>query len=169
MSSWDKYTIARGRFYADTRTFRCRKAKFRPVGEVYAWGDVTKLRANPTEKIDVVPLTARIFVGLNVGQTPTYDIQDVMRIVKRVRKKQGATPDSSFLFQRGFFTDEVTAETVEENSVQVVLFDFSGDEDKFEEDMSELGETLATGLQQQVVFVEMQKRGVPYRVLRVTP
>lgn len=164
-----KYTVARGRYYCETRTFRCKKAKFRPSGDMHAWGDVSQLQANPRERVDVVPLTARLFVGLSVGQRPTYEIEDVMKVVKRVRKGQGAQPDSSFLFQKGFFTDEVTAETVEENSVQVVIFDFSSDEDKFEDDMGEIGEALAQELHQQVVFVELQRHGVPYRVLRVTP
>ena len=172
MTDWLQFNpIPRGTYPCDMRRFRCRRARFEPRGPVYAVGDVSRagLRKNPRERIDVVPRAARLFVGLNVGQDPKYTVDDVVRITKRVRKEQGELPDSSFLLQRGLFTDEVTAATVEENSVQVVIFNFDEDEAKFEDEMGALAETLARELQQQVVYVEMQRRGIPYAIYKVTP
>lgn len=172
MTDWTQFNpIPRGTYPCEMRRWRHRRAQFVPRGPVYAFGDVSRfdLHENRRQRIEVVPLTARLFVGLNVGQEPTYSVDDVVRVTKRIRKAQGEVPDSSFLLQKGLFTDEVTAATVEENSVQVVIFDFGGDEVKFEDEMGELAETLARELQQQVVFVELQRKGVPYAVLRVTP
>lgn len=166
--------MPRGALPADLRRFRFNNRKyhvsFEPRGDVHCCGDPAnlKLRRNPVERLDVVPLTARLFVGLNVGQKPTYSVEDAVKLTREIRTRQGALPDASFLAQRGLFTDEKTREIVDENSVQIVVFDFSGDQEFFEAQIEELAEELAQKFQQQVIYVEMQKAGVPYTVLRVT-
>lgn len=37
---------------------------------------------------------ARLFVGFNVGDTPTYEMDDLIQIVRRVRREQGAESTS---------------------------------------------------------------------------
>ncbi len=182
MTDWNQFVpVPRGALPVDLRRFRFRagnyRASFEPRGDVRCFGNPATLRhKNPAERFDVVPLTARLFVGLNVGQVPTHTIDEVVRLTRAIRTEQGSPPDASFLAQRGLFTDERTKEIVEENSVQVVIFEFGREREpperrqqRFEAEMEELGEKLARALDQQVIYVELQRAGIPYTVLRVTP
>lgn len=161
--------ITRGTYCCEMRRFRHRGVQFVPNGDVYAIGDPAKLQYNPVERQDVIPLTARFFVGLSVGERGTYTVDDVVRITKRVRKSQGESPDASFLLQRGIYTDQQNR-IIEEDSVQVVIFAFDASgKREFERDMIELANQYIGDLQQETVYVEMQESGVPYTVLKVTP
>jgi len=154
-------------YNCDMRRFRHRKISFNPSGPVYAIGEQGRLQANRAERQDVIPLTARLFVGLSVGEKSTYTVDDVVRITKRVRKQQGEMPDASFLIQRGVYTDNENR-IIDEDSVQVIIFAFDADEKAFEKQMVELAETLIDELQQETIYVEMQKSGIPYAVFKVT-
>jgi hypothetical protein len=160
--------LPKGTYCCDMRRFRHRGVHFIPNGPVYAVGDSTRLQFNPIEEEDVVPLTARLFVGLSVGQRATYTVDDVVKITKRVRQQQGQSPDSSFLLQKGIYTDKAN-EIVEEDSVQIVIFSFDeSDKKEFQRQMGELAQVLAEELDQETIYVELQERGVPYRILKVT-
>lgn len=168
MTDWNQFNPRpKGTYPCDTRRFCHGRVQFVPEGPVYAVGDGRKLQQNAFKRVGAVPLTARLFVGLNVGGTPTYSVDDVVRITRRVREAQGEAPDSSFLLQRGIFTGR--GGVVEEDSVQVIIFDFGGGRDKFEAEMVELAETLLSELQQETIYVEMQERGIAYDVFEVTP
>jgi hypothetical protein len=153
----------------DMRRFRHRKVRFNPSGDVYSFGDHARhrMRENKAERQDVIPLTARLFVGLSVGEKSTYTVDDVARITKRVRTEQGELPDASFLIQRGIYTDNENR-VIDEDSVQVIIFSFSGDAEEFEKQMVELAEVLIDELQQETIYVEMQRGGIPYSVFKVT-
>lgn len=155
-------------YAVDMRTFRHRKVSFVPKGPVIEVGDTTKLQHNPTKRHPVVPLTARLFVGLSVGQEPTWTVEDVIAITQRVRVSQKASPDSSFLLQRGLYTDRAN-DIVKEDSVQVVIFNFDDDQETFENQMVALAETFIRELQQETVIIDLQRLGVSYIVLEVTP
>lgn len=160
--------LGKGTYCCEMRRFRYRSIQFNPTGPVYAVGDATRLQFNPVEEEDVVPLTARLFVGLSVGQKGTYTVDDVVRITKRVRQQQGQSPDSSFLLQKGIYTDQKN-EIVEEDSVQVVIFAFDASgKREFQRQMGELAEVLVKELHQETIYVELQEGGVPYRILKVT-
>lgn len=53
-------------------------------------------------------------------------------------------------------------------TLALVLFSFGVDEVAFENQMVELAEVLIDRLQQETIYVELQKNGVPQTVLEVT-
>src|SRR5690606_36232205 len=67
------------------------------------------------------PLSARLFVGLNVGDKPRWTLDDVVAAVADMWRG-----GASFLGQRGIW--RAGDSPVEEDSVQVVLFDEQGHE-----------------------------------------
>ncbi len=149
----------------DMREFRHGQVRFVPKGPVIEVGSTDRLNYNPVTRSPAVPLTARLFVGLNVGQTPTWSVEDVIRVTQRARLEQKTAPDASFVLQRGLYTDKAE----NEDSVQVVVFNFGDPEDVFEQQMIALAEALIRELQQEKVYVELQRAGVPYVVLEATP
>jgi len=48
-------------------------------------------------------VSARLFVGLNVGSTKAYSMSDVVDIVWKVRKRQGRDASASILAQKGIY------------------------------------------------------------------
>jgi hypothetical protein len=148
--------------------------RFRPVGRTYIIDSDGSLRPqspkeNPVERLGGGGLAARLFVGLSVRDTPTYSIDDVVRATVEVRKQQGASPDASFLVQRGVYTHGDSGQVVTENSVQIIILDFEGrSRAAFTEDVVGLAERLRQKLQQESVIVEIQERGVVQDVYSVT-
>src|ERR1019366_1106407 len=66
-------------------------------------------------------LAARVFVGLNVGETPTYTVEDVVKATKAIRREQGVLPDATFIAQKGLYTEPEArgGKLIDENSVQI--------------------------------------------------
>ena len=158
--------------------------RFRPKGRlrVYHEGDITedstveyrddetrhRAKANPASRLGSGGYSARIFVGLNVGQRKAYNVDDVVKIVWNVRKKQKRSGDASILAQRGIYEDR-KGKRVVEPSVQVVLIDLAGTPAKeFTHEMVELAEALCHKLKQETVILEIQKGGVVKDVYSVT-
>jgi hypothetical protein len=159
--------MSKKRLAVDMRTFRHAGVEFRPTGKVIEVGEVPQLEANPVKRHAATPLTARLFVGLSVGQERAWTVEDVINVTQEVRLRQKEAPDASFLVQRGLYTDR-SSEIVREDSVQVVLFNFGDDMAVFEAQMVELAEELIDRLRQETIYVELQKNGVPHSVLEVT-
>lgn len=106
-------------------------------------------------------LSARIFVGLSVGQTPRYTIKQVVDAVIEIRKSQKQRPDATFLAQKGIYTEGQDEKLVEEDSVQIIIIDvFGTPEDKFIEQMTDMGEKLRARFEQKEVILEVQNKGV---------
>ena len=155
--------------------------RFRPKGEVVIVGErhvkiheqMVALAAteNPAEwESDEPMLAARLFVGFNVGQKPTYEVDDLLPIVLAVREGQGHAPDASFLLQKGIYTSMRDKSIVEEDGAQVIVLNLDGAPQKtFERDMVELGEIIAKSMQQETVIVEIQKGGITTKVVGVVP
>jgi hypothetical protein len=146
---------------------------FRPVGQTYEAvdGQLRPIgpRNNPIERIGGGGLSARLFVGLSVGDKPTYSIDDVVRATIEVRKSQGLGADASFLIQRGVYTHSGSGQVVTENSVQIIILDFEGrSKAAFTQDVTQLAEDLRARLRQESVIVEVQERGVVQDVYSVT-
>lgn len=168
MTNWRQYNpLPRGVYPIDTRRFRCAAFTFEPKGPVKLIGTRAQ---NPVVEEFGAADAGRLFVGLNVGGKPRWKVEDVMRITKRVRERQGADPDSSFLAQRGYFTS--AGKTINEKSVQIIILDFAARKTggrTFKTEMIELAEELARKLKQETIYVEIQRNGIPERVLRVIP
>jgi hypothetical protein len=126
------------------------------------------VRENPTTRLSSGGLSARLFVGLNVGQKRGYTVDDVVEIVWKVRKKQKRSGDASILAQKGIYEDR-SGKRVTEPSVQIIIIDFSGAaKDVFTSEMEGLAETLCKQMKQETVILEIQKRGVVEDVYSVT-
>ena len=146
--------------------------RFRPTGEVRMLAPDGRPQNNPVERLGSGGYSARIFVGLKVGQETKWTIDDVISVTYDELKRQakgGPVEGASVLAQHGIYEDFVTKERVVEPSVQVIVIDLSGkDKDAFTRDMEALAEALRKKLEQQTVILEIQKRGVVEDVYSVT-
>ena len=150
-----------------------RTRRFTPKGHVYLVDNKGRLhrteRQNPDERYGSGGLSARIFIGLNVGDKPTYKVQDVVDAVIKIRRSQKVTPDASFLAQTGIYTDDKD-HTITEESVQVIIIDTVGTPKAvFEKELQDMCEKLAAQFKQERVILEIQERGVVQDVYSVTP
>src|SRR4029077_3567210 len=142
------------------------KRRFRPKGRLKCYEK--GVRSNPIERLSGGGFSARLFVGLKVGQRTAYKLDDVIAVVRRVRKRQGKSADASILAQKGIYEDR-SGELVIEPSAQVVIIDLAGETKKtFARDMIELGEGLRRKLRQETVILEIQQRGVVRDVYSIT-
>lgn len=140
--------------------------RFRPQGHLrcYHEGAVP----NPAKRLGAGGFSARVFVGLNVGQRKAFSVDDVVKIVWAVRKRQGRSGDASILAQRGIYEDRGGHRVVEQ-SVQIIVIDFSGQPKKaFTDEMVELAETLRKRMKQETVILEIQRKGVVTDVFSIT-
>lgn len=111
---------------------------------------------------------ARILVGFSVGHEPVYNMDDLIRIVRRVRDKQGI-PRTRASSTRRACTHTDGSGTVTEEGAQVVLLNLTGESrEKFTEQMIELGNVIREEMQQEAVIIEIQRGGVVQEVIGVT-
>lgn len=105
---------------------------------------------------------ARMFVGFNVGGKPTWGMNNLIPIVKSVRKKQTGSADASLLYQKGLYTHKTSGETVTEDGAQIIILNLSDKVsiEEFKRQMVELGEVICRELQQEEVVAEIQKGGM---------
>jgi hypothetical protein len=154
---------------------RGRGMSFKPKGPVRQWdagGDELDARdqENPTvSRHKGSGLAARFFVGLKVKDEVKWKEDDVIEIVVRVREQQESPPDASILTQRGIYRDS-SGSIVDEPSLQVIIIDMTGlPKTDFVDEMIELGEALQDELEQEMVILEIQKRGVVIDSYWITP
>lgn len=142
-----------------------RGRRFKPTGPLVPQSRSQELaRREPLSR-----LSARFFVGLNVGTETKWTERDVVDAVVRIRRAQGATPGASILSQLGIYEDQ-QRRIINEPSVQIIIIDFDGvPQDAFTKEMIALGEQLARELQQETVLLEIQKRGVVEDQYTLTP
>lgn len=161
---------------ANTRTSHWRSpsgshaGSFRPNGSVLAIGPVPTSKNPEAWESSDPPVAARLFVGFNVGPRAVWSVEDLVPLVRRVREQQGHKADASFLLQKGIYTSEKDGSVVEEDGAQVIVLDLDGTpEKKFKREMVELGETIATVLEQEAVILEMQKGGITTSTVGIVP
>jgi len=112
-------------------------------------------------------LTARLFVGLSVGQQPTYGLNDVVTATRDFRLARKQPADASFIAQKGIYTDK-RGEQVTENSVQIIIFASPGTTlSQLQEQMAALAKNLRRKFDQDQIIVELQERGVVQQVFAV--
>lgn len=144
-------------------------ASFEPNGKIIIDGEAAE--KNREGWTSSKPMrAARIFVGLNVGGTPRWELGNVLKIVRRVREEQTSRPGASLIAQMGIYTSRKTGAIVDEESVQVVILndDFAKAR-VFDAQMLALAEALARELEQEEVIVEIQVGGVSRRTFGVVP
>jgi hypothetical protein len=132
---------------------------FKPRGSVKPYAQLWKWRRT----VDQL-LAARLVVGLNVGDKPTWSFEDVIKAVTDIRK--GA---ASFIAQRGVYAPQV-GPRVEEDSVQIIIFNDVGvNREAFTDEMIVLGEELAGKLKQEEIYLDIQNRGIVEDSFTVLP
>lgn len=144
-----------------THAYKSRKRRFKPHGAISVVHDATSTIAKEdVSRLSSGGLSARLFVGLNVGQSQKWSVDDVTERVFAIRKSQGRVADASILLQQGIYED-FSGKRVVEPSVQIIIIDLMGvSKSDFVADMKSLAEQLRVSLEQEVVILEIQKRGV---------
>lgn len=137
---------------------------FRPQGRKQWSGDY---RPNKTVWESADTYSARLFVGFNVGPETVYGMNDLVKIVRKVREKQVGDPSSSFVYQHGIYRHE-EGDIVEEPGAQVIIINMDATPKNFKAQMVSLAETIAREMSQEEVVVEVQRNGVVERVLGVS-
>jgi hypothetical protein len=148
---------------------------FEPNGRTAISGKpAAELAANRTLWEADEPLYAgRLFVGFNVGDEERWGMDDVVRIVRRVRDLQVHDPSSSFVYQRGLYSHHEgpgEGHVVDEEGAQIIVLnlpDFGISPAKFEQQIVALAEALAEELEQETVIVEIQRGGVTAKTIAV--
>jgi|SRR5208337_2034144 len=151
-----------------------RTLRFRPRGPTYLYEAQRPKRGRTAREDRIedwgVGLAARIFVGLNVGDKPTYTVQQVMDATRDIRRQQAALPDATFLAQRGLYTEpqDKGGRLIEEDSVQIIIFDSEGSTlDVFADKIIQLARGLRERFNQDSVIVELQEAGISQKVLAI--
>lgn len=140
--------------------------RFRPKGRLRCYHQ--GLEPNPSTRLGAGGFSARLFVGLNVGDRKAFNVSDVVDIVWKVRKRQGRDASASILAQKGIY-ESFAGKRVVEPSVQIIIIDLGGlSKRAFTAEMKELSETLCKRMKQETVILEIQRRGVVTDVFSVT-
>lgn len=149
--------------------------QFRPNGKLELIVDPDAARPNPStwKSSGNRTMAARLFVGFNVGNKPTWSMGDLVHIVRRVRAAQHQRQDASFVAQKGIYTHASPgkkAKIIEEKGAQVVLIRMPGEtESAFRQHTIELAEQIASSMKQAEVVLELQRGGVVQEVMGVAP
>lgn len=138
---------------------------FRPKGRLYIVTVEDGMIPNPRPETWRQPgrdtVSARLFVGFNVQGEPTWTIDDLIEIVRRVRTDQGKPTDSSFLAQKGIYTSALTGQIETEEGAQIVIINLTGDSlESFTNQIVDLAEAIADELDQERVIAEIQQAGI---------
>jgi hypothetical protein len=141
---------------------------FRPTGEVMIINPGA--HPNPVERRPGQrTVSARFFVGFNVGSKPTWKVKDIIKIVQQVRSEQGRPADASFIAQKGIYSSGIDRSVVVEDGAQIVIFNFTKDSAaKFTEQMIALGKALRKVLKQERIILETQRAGVTIETIGIT-
>lgn len=128
-------------------------------------------RGNPIKWTgDKDTYSANLFVGFSVRSKPTWNMMDLVKLVKRVRRRQVKHPDSSFIYQKGVYTHDKGGEVVTEDAAQVVLLNVYPMQKKislFRKHMIRLAEIICKELKQETVIVRIDKNGIAEETLGV--
>jgi hypothetical protein len=148
---------------------------FTKRGELLRYGNL----ANP-KAVDIEGDTeaARIFVGFNVGDKPTWTLEDLVDLVERTRASQrvdpnepeAVQPDATFYATRGLYTHKDGKHTVREEGGQVIILSIFGESvEHFQANIIAVAFAIVTQFRQAEVIVEFQLNGVKHRTVSVQP
>jgi hypothetical protein len=148
--------------------------RFRPNGPMMLVGSsgtsrrASEVKGNPIKQLGKGSLSARLFVGLSVGDTPKFTVDDIVKATVAIRRKENKSPDATFIAQKGTYTHDKSGKLVVEDSVQIIILDFSGKRAAFTKDMKKLGAALRKKFEQETVILEIQDRGIVQEVWGIT-
>lgn len=151
-------------------SFACRAGRFTPKGPMSYYGDFSRVsrRTNPERWRSQDTLAARIFVGFNVDDAPTYNLDDLVDLVGELRRQQGK-PNATFMSQKGIYQHH-NGPIVQEDGAQIIIIDtWNTPAEDFIEEMVNLADLIAENMSQEEVIVEIQRNGVSIEVIGVGP
>jgi len=119
------------------------------------------VRKNPVDITKPALISARLFIGMNVGGKPKWKVKDIVTRVAKALRSVGLPPDSSYLSQVGVWSSIETGKMEQEKSVQVILLNFKEPSlRKWTEKVGDVAESVRVALSQEAVYGEVQKNGV---------
>lgn len=144
-----------------------RNGSFRPQGPLELVGKPRlALNDNPFNWEDSGPTWgARVIVGFNRRGRRAVTMNQLVRLVRRIRLEQVGDPAATFVAQRGLYRHG-TGEIVDEPGAQVILINtpnLGTTPAQFEKQVEKLSEDIATELGQDEVIVEIQENGFTRR------
>lgn len=168
-----------GAIPVNTGLFHYRGGSFHPdrKGEIVVGR--SSLYRNPREFLGKDTYSALVLLGLEGQKGRTYEIDNVVEHVKKIRGAQTSEgpgdpgdPGASFILQRGLYRHKPPgkkARIVEEDSVRIIILHLTDTTVKeFQEEILRLAESLAEEFDQAEVIVDFQKSGVTQEVVRIT-
>ena len=122
-----------------------------------------------------VTWAARLFVGCNVGDVPTWTLDHVVKFVKKHYSRPSRPGDSykgaSFVAQRGLWPSEKKKgrRLIEEDSIQVILIntDPKTSTKAFQNQAFDLAQLAARVFDQDQVILEFQRNGITVKTMGV--
>ena len=139
-----------------TKPVSCAKGLFRPNPNTPIRQHGTRVIENPLKVEEGDVYSARLIVGFNVGDTPTWNIDDLIKFTTESLAETGHWQGSSYLSQKGIWQS-----TPAEDGGQIIIIDMEHrSEKKFIDDMVELGDTLRHKMKQYSIVLEVQKNGL---------
>jgi hypothetical protein len=155
------------RLYADLRPIAIpEKGRFKPVGPLREHGSsrVSGRQSRTGSQL----LAARFLIGFNVNREPRWTESDLIQFFIAIREAQGRSAGATFFSQRGIWQPLGGARDPDEEGAQILILNEDGlDEEAFTDEMATLGEELARKMEQDVVLLDIQKRGVVVTSLRL--
>lgn len=163
------------RYNTDLREAVCRLGDhtviFRPKGKVVCHekgGGRKSTAAEARKSFGKGGPSARIFMGLSVGEDATFTVDDVVQAVARIRRARSLTPNASILSQKGIYEDR-QKRLIVEDSVQIVIIDVDGTPiEEFKEEVLDLADELIDEFEQEEIVVELQDAGIVQELFSVT-
>lgn len=156
-------------------TFRANPGK--PVFAYKAGEQRFAVRNNPIdwESGKEPTYSANLFVGFSVKNKPVWTMNDLVKLVKEVRRRQVKHPDSSFIYQRGVYTHLKKEKgdkqyVVTEDGAQVILLNVVPMKKNFalfRKHVIRLAEIICERLEQDTVIVRIDKNGIAEETIGV--
>lgn|SRR5574341_423928 len=155
------------KLHADLRPIVIRGKRFRPEGRLRSHG--TQNVSGRTQRTGTRLLAARFLVGFNVHGKPHWTEDDVIQMFVELREKQGRSAGASFLTQRGIWQPLGGRREPDEQGAQIlVLNEDELDETTFIDEMASLGEELCRRMDQDAIYLDIQRAGLVIESLILT-
>jgi len=144
------------------------KGRFIPAGRIRTHGVRYAVSAR-VERTGVRLLTARFLVGFNVGGKPHWTEDDLIRFFVEIREKQERSAGASFISQRGIWHPLRGRREPDEQGAQILVINEDRlTERAFTDETATLGEELTRRMDQDAVYLDIQKAGRVIKAFTLT-
>lgn len=145
------------------------KGRFRPIGRHTIHGTREHFMSARKQRTGNRLLAARFLVGFNVHGRPHWSEDDLIKFFVEIRDKQKRPAGATFLTQRGIWQPLGGRREPDEQGAQILILNEDNlDEETFIDEMSALGEELCRKMDQDAIYLDVQKAGVVIESLELT-